>query len=83
MLKFYLVKLGRLHMNSRTERGRQHARECAEIARSSSDLHVQRSFLELEKQWLALAENAEESLPRRWINSWMPRGVSRRGNDSA
>ena len=81
MLKLYLVRLRGLHMNSRTERGRQHARECAEMARSSSDLHVQRSFLELEKQWLALAENVDESLLTRWITRWMPHGLSGRGND--
>ena len=68
-------------MNSRTERGLQHARECAEMARSSSDPHVQCTFLELEKQWLALAENVEESLLRRWITRWMPHGLSGRGND--
>jgi hypothetical protein len=30
---------------------------------------------------LALAENVEESLLRRWITRWMPHGLSGRGND--
>jgi len=47
-------------MYSRTERDRQHARDCAEMARSAMDPQLQRSFLELEKQWLEHAEKAEE-----------------------
>ena len=47
-------------MNLRAEQDRQHAHDCAEMARSTTDPHIQRSFLELEKQWLALAEKAEE-----------------------
>jgi len=47
-------------MNSRADRDRQHARDCAEMARSTNDPHIRRSCLELEKQWLALAKKAEE-----------------------
>jgi hypothetical protein len=69
-----LAKLKGIHMNSRAERDRQHARECAEMARSSNDPHVQRSFLELEKRWLALAKKAEEKPRRRGIiGHWMGR----------
>lgn len=45
---------------ARTDRLRQHARDCAEMARSTIDPHLQRCFLELEKQWLEHAEKAEE-----------------------
>jgi hypothetical protein len=62
-------------MNLRTERDRQHAHECAEMARSTSDPHIQRSCLTLEKQWLALAKNVEESPLRREITRWMPSGL--------
>jgi hypothetical protein len=51
-------------MNSRTERDLQLARECAEMARSSNDPHLQRSFLELEKQWLAHAKKDGFALKR-------------------
>jgi len=42
------------------ERNRQHARECAEMARDAADPHLQRTFLELEKLWLERAEKPEE-----------------------
>jgi hypothetical protein len=61
-------------MNSRTERDLQHARECAEMAHNSDDPHLQRSFLELEKHWLAHAKKDEEK-PLRWgiMRHWMQR----------
>ena len=65
---------GGLYMNSRTERDLQLARECAEMARSSNDPHLQRSFLELEKQWLAHAKKDEKKdLRRGIIGYWMRR----------
>jgi hypothetical protein len=61
-------------MNSRTERDLQHARECAEMARSSNDPHLQRSFLELEKKWLAHAKKDEKKPRRRGaMRHWMRR----------
>jgi hypothetical protein len=48
------------HLYSRADRARQHACECAEMARSTMDPHLQRSFLELEKRWLGHAEKVEE-----------------------
>jgi len=55
---------------SRAERDLQHARECAEMARWTTDPHLQRICLELEAQWLALAKNAERG-PARWrITAW-------------
>ena len=47
-------------MYSPTEWERQHARDCAEMARSTMDPHLQRTFLELEKRWLEHAEKGEE-----------------------
>jgi len=53
-------------MRLRVERDRQHARDCAEMADSTTDPHLRRIFLELEKQWLQRVEEAEEkSLWRR------------------
>ena len=47
-------------MSSGTEWDRQNARDCAEMARSTMDPHLQRTFLELEKQWLERVKTAEE-----------------------
>ena len=47
------------HMNSRADRDRQHAVECAEMARLTVDPHIQHACLALEKQWLMLAKQAE------------------------
>lgn len=47
-------------MSSSAERDRQHARDCAEMARSTMDPHLQRTFLELERLWLERAEKPEE-----------------------
>jgi len=61
-------------MNSRTEQDLQLARECAEMARSSNDPHLQRSFLELERQWLAHAKKDEKKgLRPGIIRHWMRR----------
>jgi hypothetical protein len=45
---------------SRSDRARHHARDCAEVARSTMDPHLRRCFLELEKQWLERAEKTQE-----------------------
>jgi hypothetical protein len=45
---------------SHTQLARHHARDCAEMARSTMDPHLQRSFRELEKQWLERAEKPEK-----------------------
>jgi hypothetical protein len=55
-------------MNSRAERDRQHAHECAEMARTTIDSHIQRACLVLEKQWLMLAKQAEER-PQFWLRA--------------
>ncbi len=47
-------------MYSDTERDWQHARDCVEMARSTIDPHLQRTFLELGKQWLERVKKAEE-----------------------
>jgi hypothetical protein len=47
------------HMISRADRDRQHAVECAEMARMTFDPHIQHACLALEKQWLMLAKQAE------------------------
>lgn len=57
-------------MNPRAERDLQHARECAEIARRSADPHLQRTCLDLEKQWLSLAKSAEQGSVRSGIKAW-------------
>jgi len=48
------------HMEWCPRTDRALARDCAEMARSSMDPHLQRSFLELEKRWLENAEKAEQ-----------------------
>ena len=73
IMYFGVFELGGLHMYSHTDRARQHARDCAEMARSALDPHLQRSFLQLEKQWLERAEKAEERpLWRRRIAAIVP-----------
>ena len=47
-------------MYSDVQKDLQHARDCAEMARSTMDPHLQRTFLELEKLWLERAEKPEE-----------------------
>jgi hypothetical protein len=49
-----------MQMHSKAERDRQHARDCAEMARLAVDPHLQRTFLELERLWLEHAEKKEE-----------------------
>jgi hypothetical protein len=58
--------------DSRNGRARQHARDCAELARSTVDPHLQHSFLELEKQWLEHAKKAERKPLWRRICLWLP-----------
>jgi hypothetical protein len=47
-------------MNTSTERDLRHARDCAEIARSTNDSYIRHSCLELEKEWLVLAGLAKD-----------------------
>ena len=55
-------------MHSHPESDRQHAHDCAEMAQSTMDPHLQRTFLELEKLWLERAQMSEEkSLWRRRV----------------
>ena len=54
------MRARRSDVYSRAETNRQHARDCAEMARAAIDPHLQHTFLELEKLWLERAEKSEE-----------------------
>jgi DNA primase len=59
-------------MQSRSDEFRTHAAECRELASRIRDRELRRLSLELARQWLELAEDAERQRPHRSLQPSRP-----------
>jgi hypothetical protein len=60
---------------------REHARHCAELAKQASTADARQTFLRLERSWLRLAVELEDSA--RFLNAWEHLGIDGQGTPSA